>query len=274
MEHVEYNDQGNILMSHVLSWATTTDTVSLGTNTDKTTEEGRLRRHTEYLIEEIQNEGPQAIIREMDRDDVDNSTGETSTSSAEAAAAGVAEEVQNCTNENSENVNKQQTEEAATTIPLPSEEEPPIDEDPWKIKIKYLNADVKIVEAKPSQTLGDFKRRNFIAELSANKLVRLVFNGKVLQPESMSLRNCGLFENCVVHCLVHNFEDNRSGRLGGGGGGSSAQINASVSRDNDGRSLASPSDSNPIQSAAIAGGSDEGAERLLANTIGECFTIE
>lgn len=45
-------------------------------------------------------------------------------------------------------------------------------------------------------------RRNFVAELSANKSVRLIFNGHVLRPETRTLRDCGLFSNCVVHCLV------------------------------------------------------------------------
>lgn len=47
-------------------------------------------------------------------------------------------------------------------------------------------------------------RRNFTDELSGHKVVRLVFNGHVLQPDTKTLRACGLFDNCVVHCLVHN----------------------------------------------------------------------
>lgn len=34
--------------------------------------------------------------------------------------------------------------------------------------------------------------------------MRLVFNGHVLQPDTKTLKACGLFDNCVVHCLVHN----------------------------------------------------------------------
>lgn len=40
--------------------------------------------------------------------------------------------------------------------------------------------------------------------MSAQKLVRLVFNGHVLQPDSKTITACGLFDNCVVHCLIHN----------------------------------------------------------------------
>lgn len=49
-----------------------------------------------------------------------------------------------------------------------------------------------------------FHRRHFTEELAAQKLVRLVFNGHVLQPDSKTLAACGLFDNCVVHCLIHN----------------------------------------------------------------------
>lgn len=46
-------------------------------------------------------------------------------------------------------------------------------------------------------------RRNFTVELASQKLVRLVFNGHVLQHDK-TLEECGLFDNCVVHCLIHN----------------------------------------------------------------------
>lgn len=47
-------------------------------------------------------------------------------------------------------------------------------------------------------------RRHFIEELAAQKLIRLVFNGHVLQPDKKTLEECGLFDQCVVHCLIHN----------------------------------------------------------------------
>lgn len=40
-------------------------------------------------------------------------------------------------------------------------------------------------------------------ELEAQKSVRLVFNGRVLQPDTQTLEQCGLFNECVVHCWVH-----------------------------------------------------------------------
>lgn len=46
-------------------------------------------------------------------------------------------------------------------------------------------------------------RRHFQIELESQKIVRLVFKGQVLRPDSRTLEQCGLYNNCVVHCLVH-----------------------------------------------------------------------
>lgn len=72
-----------------------------------------------------------------------------------------------------------------------------------RIKLKYLNDDSKLVEGNLNEGVGEFKKRNFTIELAAKKLVRLVFNGHVLQPDNKTLAACGLFDNCVVHCLIH-----------------------------------------------------------------------
>lgn len=47
-------------------------------------------------------------------------------------------------------------------------------------------------------------RRNFAVEIESSKVIRLIFNGQVLQSDDRTLQNYGLFDNCVVHCLVHN----------------------------------------------------------------------
>ncbi|XP_063990013.1 transmembrane and ubiquitin-like domain-containing protein 1 [Diachasmimorpha longicaudata] len=71
------------------------------------------------------------------------------------------------------------------------------------IKLKFINDDQRIVNGRPKEMLGDFKKRHFQAELDSQKRVRLVFNGHVLQPDTDTLEQCGLYNNCVVHCLVH-----------------------------------------------------------------------
>uniref|UniRef100_A0A0A9YWL6 Transmembrane and ubiquitin-like domain-containing protein 1 n=1 Tax=Lygus hesperus TaxID=30085 RepID=A0A0A9YWL6_LYGHE len=82
-------------------------------------------------------------------------------------------------------------------------DDPEQDVDNIRIRLKYLNDDQKLVRGKLHELLGDFKRRNFSVELSREKRVRLIFNGQVLQRDEQTLQGCGLYDNCVVHCLVH-----------------------------------------------------------------------
>ncbi|XP_046741811.1 transmembrane and ubiquitin-like domain-containing protein 1 [Diprion similis] len=91
-----------------------------------------------------------------------------------------------------------------TTEHLGASAEPVVDDaNQITIKLKFINDDQKVVKGSPEELLGDFKRRHFEVELAAQKLVRLVFNGQVLQPDTRTLKRCGLYHNCVVHCLVH-----------------------------------------------------------------------
>ncbi|XP_066584714.1 uncharacterized protein [Prorops nasuta] len=78
------------------------------------------------------------------------------------------------------------------------------------IKLKFINDDLKIVTSSLNELLGNFKRRHFQVELQSQKIVRLVFNGRVLQPDNQSLKKCGLYNDCVVHCLIHQPRSNTS----------------------------------------------------------------
>jgi len=80
--------------------------------------------------------------------------------------------------------------------PLPEEER-------VTVRLKFLNDTQKDVEASLVENIGQFKRRNFSEEISTNQNIRLIFNGQVLRDESSSLRSCGMFDKCVVHCLIH-----------------------------------------------------------------------
>ncbi|XP_050431904.1 transmembrane and ubiquitin-like domain-containing protein 1 isoform X2 [Adelges cooleyi] len=76
-------------------------------------------------------------------------------------------------------------------------------QDSIRIRLKYLNDNCRLVEGRPQENIGVFKRRHFNSELSSNKIVRLIFQGKVLHDDEASLISCGLHDNCVVHCLIH-----------------------------------------------------------------------
>lgn len=52
--------------------------------------------------------------------------------------------------------------------------------------------------------LSSICRRNFPEELAAGKIIRLIFNGRMLRDDNITLQNYGLFDDCVVHCLIGN----------------------------------------------------------------------
>jgi len=70
------------------------------------------------------------------------------------------------------------------------------------VRLRFLNETQREVEASLIENIGNFKRRNFSVELSENKNIRLIFNGQVLRNEASTLRSCGIFDKCVVHCIV------------------------------------------------------------------------
>nr|XP_022919477.1 transmembrane and ubiquitin-like domain-containing protein 1 [Onthophagus taurus] len=80
---------------------------------------------------------------------------------------------------------------------------PNVDSNNIKIKLKYLNDELKSVDAKLNESLKDFKQRHFSTEMAENKRIKLIFNGHLLQREEETLEQFGLFDNCVVHCLIH-----------------------------------------------------------------------
>ncbi|XP_015175571.1 PREDICTED: transmembrane and ubiquitin-like domain-containing protein 1 [Polistes dominula] len=95
------------------------------------------------------------------------------------------------------------TESMCTSTECPSDNLSTANANEISIKLKFINDDQKVVTGSLKEMLGDFKRRHFQVELDSQKLVRLVFKGQVLQPDSQTLERCGLYNHCVVHCLVH-----------------------------------------------------------------------
>ncbi|XP_076287545.1 transmembrane and ubiquitin-like domain-containing protein 1 isoform X1 [Lasioglossum baleicum] len=89
------------------------------------------------------------------------------------------------------------------TIECPAENLSANNANEISVKLIFINDDQKVVTGSLKELLGDFKRRHFQMELESQKKVRLIFKGRVLQPDNQTLEQCGLYNNCVVHCLVH-----------------------------------------------------------------------
>lgn len=120
------------------------------------------------------------------------------------------ESVENNTTESTKETITETTKETITETITINQEDITTEEDDIVIKLKYINDDLKLVNGKLQEPLGDFKRRHFELELANNKLVRLIFKGQVLQRDELSLQSCGLYDNCVVHCLVHQKKSNNN----------------------------------------------------------------
>jgi len=119
---------------------------------------------------------------------------------------------------------EQQQQQQATSEPDPVEAGPLPEEERFTVRLKFLNDTQKDVEASLVENIGQFKRRNFSEEINSNKNVRLIFNGQVLRDEASTLRSCGLFDKCVVHCLIHAATPSQGqGTTGGAHGHSHAQ---------------------------------------------------
>jgi len=69
-------------------------------------------------------------------------------------------------------------------------------------------------------------RRHFSQELSENKVVRLIFNGRVAE-DTRTLKESGFFEACVVHCLIvtPQQQNPQNQNRGGAGGGQQGTFN-------------------------------------------------
>ncbi|XP_065566738.1 transmembrane and ubiquitin-like domain-containing protein 1 [Artemia franciscana] len=89
--------------------------------------------------------------------------------------------------------------------------EPVIEDGEITVKVRFLDDTLKIVKARKTLSVRDFKILHFPEASDSTKIVKLIFNGKVLSNDAQTLGDCRVFDNCVLHCLIHqnnNVQDN------------------------------------------------------------------
>ncbi|XP_050096737.1 transmembrane and ubiquitin-like domain-containing protein 2 [Anopheles aquasalis] len=182
------------------------------------------------VVDTFHDAGPEEIIRQMDATDQDGGSRPSTITDNTAGTPSSSELRQRrrpptAGNEPNAAALPERAGTASALETVTADSATGSDVKPIRIKLKYLNDDSKLVEGNLNEGIGEFKRRNFTLELAAQKLVRLVFNGHVLQPDTKTLAACGLFDNCVVHCLIHNQKSSLNG-------GDRAQDGGTVSGDN------------------------------------------
>lgn len=94
------------------------------------------------------------------------------------------------------------------SVPTVSETEQ-LHSDQIVVRIKYLNDMERTASTRLSKTIADFKRDHFAEELAANKRVRLIFNGQLLQ-NSITLQHCGISDGCVIHVHISQSDPQQS----------------------------------------------------------------
>ncbi|KAK2155289.1 hypothetical protein LSH36_243g00045 [Paralvinella palmiformis] len=71
-----------------------------------------------------------------------------------------------------------------------------------RIRLKYLDERQRLVQARPEDTIGQFKRAHFSVELADNFSVRFIFRGQELREECSTLGAYHVEDNSVIHCLL------------------------------------------------------------------------
>lgn len=99
-------------------------------------------------------------------------------------------------------VNIQSTETQSEQQSVPSDTVESNGEGNIRIRLVFLNDTQRLVEAKLDDRLGQFKQKHFREELANHRVVRLIYNGQLLQGDQETLQYYGLSDNCVVHCHI------------------------------------------------------------------------
>ncbi|CAF1028994.1 unnamed protein product [Rotaria sordida] len=70
-----------------------------------------------------------------------------------------------------------------------------------RITIKFLNDTQKSIIANPNDTISKIKRLYFADELTNNKIVRFIYQGRELQ-DNETLRTCNIRDQTIIHCQI------------------------------------------------------------------------
>jgi energy-converting hydrogenase Eha subunit C len=76
-----------------------------------------------------------------------------------------------------------------------------IPEQSLRITIKFLNETQKLISANANDTISKIKRLYFADELSNNKIIRFIYQGRELQ-DSETLHTCNIRDQTIIHCQI------------------------------------------------------------------------
>lgn len=85
-----------------------------------------------------------------------------------------------------------------------------------QIRLKFLDDSQRIINTDLNVTVLQFKRlvtlhgvknsirTNFPTDLREGKVIRLIFRGKLMRDDKLTLEAYGLYNDCIVHCHISN----------------------------------------------------------------------
>jgi len=86
----------------------------------------------------------------------------------------------------------------STTAPPPVHDQGDPNEEPVNIRVRFLDESVQACSFRPSQSLGDFKLRNW-SNIEERKRLCLIYGGNPLRDDSMKMSRIGLKEGDTMH---------------------------------------------------------------------------
>lgn len=94
------------------------------------------------------------------------------------------------------------------------------DEPKIRIKLRFLDETTIDVETQLSERLIRFRRKHLESHLNLGPTdkIKLIFNGKIIHRDTQQLSEAGIYDNCVVHCLVQRDQPTSDGGATGGSG--------------------------------------------------------
>jgi len=110
------------------------------------------------------------------------------------------------------------------------EEEESSDEPKIRIKLRFLDETTIDVETQLSERLVRFRRKHLESHLNLGPTdkIKLIFNGKIIHRDTQQLSEAGIYDNCVVHCLVQRDQPTSADGGGGAAGGTAATSDGDI----------------------------------------------
>ncbi|XP_013390196.1 transmembrane and ubiquitin-like domain-containing protein 1 [Lingula anatina] len=71
-----------------------------------------------------------------------------------------------------------------------------------RLRLRFLSEVERHVQGRMQETVAQLRSREFAAELEENKIIRFIFNGRELKPDTQTLQTFNIGDSSIIHCLI------------------------------------------------------------------------